>query len=235
VNRVTADRPFANAGRGVLERSTSDLSTRELLQQLFTGDVVDLDQIAQLIDMGKMTSAVSKPDALASMVELPHRTVEVVAAAFEIARRASIGSVAPMIRGPADVATIAQLDLGARTRECVLVVACDAGNNVLRTIVVAQGSVDIASVPVREILNAVLRCDGRAFAVAHNHPAGVREASAVDVSTTDRLSQAARAVGLRFLGHVVVAGDDWLAVASRERRILGSAVTEQSLPAARPT
>jgi DNA repair protein RadC len=207
VNRVTADRPFANAGRGVLERSTSDQSTRELLQQLFTADVVDLDQIAQLIDTGKMTSAVSKPDELASMLELPPRTVEVVAAAFELARSASIGSVAPVIRGPADVAAVAQLDLAARTRECVLVVACDAGNNVLRTIVVAQGSTDTAPTPVREILHAVLRCDARAFAVAHNHPAGLLGSTDADVEATERLMRAARAVGLRFLGHVIVAGN----------------------------
>jgi DNA repair protein RadC len=73
--------------------------------------------------------------------------------------------------------------------------------------IVSQGSADTVPVPVREILNAVLRCDGRAFAIAHNHPAGVVGSSDVDVSATERLAVAARTVGLRFLGHVVVAGD----------------------------
>ncbi|WP_236723165.1 JAB domain-containing protein, partial [Mycobacterium avium] len=68
-------------------------------------------------------------------------------------------------------------------------------------------------VPVREILNAVLRHDGRAFAIAHNHPSGAAEASDADRQVTASVRAAATTVGLRFLGHVVVANDRWNAVA----------------------
>lgn len=40
---------------------------------------------------------------------------------------------------------------------------CDAANRLRRTVVVSEGAIDRSLVPVREILNAVLRHDGRAF------------------------------------------------------------------------
>jgi DNA repair protein RadC len=209
VTHVPAEPASATSAPGVLERSATDQSTRELLQLLLTADVVDLDEIARLIDGGQIAPATSQPDELASLVELPERIVAVIAAALEIARRAAIGHIGRVIRGPADVAAIARRVIGGRTHECVLVVACDAANNVLKTMIVAQGSVDTAPAPVREILHAVLRCDGRSFAIAHNHPAGVLGSTDADVTATERITQAAHAVGLRFLGHVVVAGDKY--------------------------
>ncbi|MGH9224477.1 MAG: JAB domain-containing protein, partial [Acidimicrobiales bacterium] len=62
------------------------------------------------------------------------------------------------------------------------------------------------------VLNAVLRRDGRAFALAHNHPDGDPDPSDADRRATDELKAAARIAGLRFLGHVVVAGAEWRAV-----------------------
>jgi DNA repair protein RadC len=218
VNAVTAEHLLTKPARGVFERSTSDHTTRELLETVLTADLVDLDHVARLIDTGQIAPATSRPDSLASLVELPHRIVEVMAAALEIVRRASIGPIGPVIRGPADVAVIARREVGGRTRECVLVVACDAANRVLKTTIVAQGSVDHSPVPVREILNAVLRHDGRAFAVAHNHPDGALRPTDADVVATERIAAAAHVVGIRFLGHVVVGGDGWVAVTTTRAR-----------------
>lgn len=50
---------------------------------------------------------------------------------------------------------------------------------------------------------------GRSFAVAHNHPSGVLDASVADTMLTRRLDQAAATIGLRFLGHILVAGERW--------------------------
>ena len=69
-------------------------------------------------------------------------------------------------------------------------------------------------VPVREILNAVLRHDGRAFALAHNHPSGDPTPSTSDVRSTGRVVEAADALGLRFLKHVIIAGTRWQRVHS---------------------
>jgi DNA repair protein RadC len=68
------------------------------------------------------------------------------------------------------------------------------------------------------VLNAVLRHDGRAFAVAHSHPSGDPEPSLADRRATAALMDAATTVGLRFLDHVVVAGDRWASATPIQRR-----------------
>lgn len=78
--------------------------------------------------------------------------------------------------------------------------------------VVAEGSIDRSPVPVREILNAVLRHDGRAFAIAHNHPSGESGPSDADRNTATAVAAGAKAAGLRFLGHLIVAGENWEAI-----------------------
>ena len=44
-----------------------------------------------------------------------------------------------------------------------MVLICDAANRPIRVESISEGSMDRAMVPVREILNAVLRHDGRAL------------------------------------------------------------------------
>jgi DNA repair protein RadC len=119
-----------------------------------------------------------------------------------------------LVRGPADVAVIAHRALGTRRRERVIVIVCDSANRHLRTVVVSDGAIDRSMMPAREILNAVLRWYGSAFAIAHNHPRLGPEPSDADVAATRRIADAARVVGLRFLGHVVVGDGGCAAVAT---------------------
>lgn len=130
-------------------------------------------------------------------------------AAFELGRRAAHPDEPVVIRSAEDVARLARRHFDGQRRERVIVLVCDAANRLKRTVVVSEGSIDRSMVPVREILNAVLRNDGRAFALAHNHPSGSSEASRVDQRATVDVRKAADVVGLRFLGHVVLAGSAW--------------------------
>jgi DNA repair protein RadC len=79
-------------------------------------------------------------------------------------------------------------------------------------VTVSEGSINKSLVPVREILNAVLRHDGRAFAIAHNHPSGNPEPSPADVRATCEVREAAAVVGLRFLGQVVIGSPSWRSI-----------------------
>ena len=133
-------------------------------------------------------------------------------AAFELAARAT---AAPTNRGVNSAAAIAELVapmLARERREKVVVVVADAANRVLRVVLVAIGGLDSSPLPVREVLHAVLRYDGRAFALAHNHPSGDPTPSVEDREATGAVGRAADAVGLRFLDHVVIAGSSWRSV-----------------------
>jgi DNA repair protein RadC len=222
--RVAAVRVIEST-RSRCVRPVRDRETNELLAMLLDAAGVEglgVDALAQAIDSGGLRDAAAMPDEPSMDEVVPAAALAALAAAFELTRRAVLPHVPAIIRGPADVAAIARRELGGSRREHVLVIACDAGNRPLRSVVVAHGAVDRVSIPVREILTAVLRCDGRAFAVAHNHPCGDPEPSDADVEATESVAEAARAVGLRFLGHVAVGRDDYRKVGSisesRKRR-----------------
>lgn len=114
----------------------------------------------------------------------------------------------------ADIATIAATQIGRARTERVLLVLLDGRNRVRRIETVASGGATSSLVPVREVLSIALRHDAVAIAVAHNHPGGRAEPSAEDQAVTERLRKACGEVGLRFLDHVIVAGDQWCSVSA---------------------
>ena len=144
------------------------------------------------------------PEELATRSGVGVAKAAALAAAFQLGRRLGRDGVPLVLRSPQDVATVARRELAGLRRERVLVLICDAANRLRRTVIVSEGSIDRTLVPVREILNAVLRHDGRAFAIAHNHPSGNPEPSEADHRATAEVRDAAGVVGLRFLGHVLV-------------------------------
>lgn len=134
-----------------------------------------------------------------------------VVAAFGLASR-----VQPLdrqvIRTSADIAAAAISRIGTARREEVLLFVLDGGNRVRQVLPLAAGGATSSALPVRDALALVLRHDGVAFAVAHNHPGGSPEPSAADRAVTTRLAAAATQVGLRFLDHVVVTTNDWRSI-----------------------
>ena len=137
-----------------------------------------------------------------------------LAAAVELARRVTREPDGTILVGSADIAREAARMLHGQRSEQVVVLVADSRLRLRRTETVAAGSATTCPVPVREVLATVLRHDGIAFAVAHNHPGGDPTPSSDDREATQALRDAAQATGLRFLDHVVVAGTDWRSAAA---------------------
>lgn len=133
-------------------------------------------------------------------------------AAFELAARAASVSTNRIVDSAAAIAELVSPLLVRERREKLVVVVADAANRVLRVVPVATGGLDSSPLPLREVLHVVLRYDGRAFALAHNHPSGDPTPSARDREASAAVGRAAEAVGLRFLDHVVVVGGSWRSV-----------------------
>ncbi|WP_110208013.1 JAB domain-containing protein [Nocardioides daejeonensis] len=133
-------------------------------------------------------------------------------AAFELAARATAAPVNRVVDSAAAIAELVAPLLARERREKVVVLVADAANRALRLVPVATGGLDSSPLPVREVLQAVLRYDGRAFALAHNHPSGDPIPSARDREATAAVERAADAVGLRFLDHVVIGDRSWRSV-----------------------
>lgn len=161
----------------------------------------------------------AEPEELTALSGLTPEQAAALASSFRLARLAESESRPTRLASPADVAAIAMHELKSATRERVIVLVCDAANQVRQVVRISEGSVDRAFLPVREILSAVLRHDGKAFAVAHNHPSGDLKPSDADLKATTDLRTAATVVGLRFLEHLVVAGDKWAVITDWRRSL----------------
>lgn len=192
------------------------LTDRELIALVLrngTAGKSAIDLGAELIaEYGSIQAlAAARPEELATRPGVGLAKAAALVAAFQLSRR-SVRNDPIRLRNAEDLAAIARGELASARRERLVVVVCGAGNRVQRVITVSEGALDRSVVLVREILNAVLRHDGRAFAIAHNHPSGTAEPSRADIRATAAVRSAASATGLRFLGHVVVTPGGWCSV-----------------------
>lgn len=135
-----------------------------------------------------------------------------IVAAFTLVSRLGVPRSGDRLTTSAEIASIAQSRIGQERSERVLVLIADTSLRLIHIEVVAAGRAQGCPVPVREVLATVLRHDGSAFALAHNHPSGDPTPSPADVDVTAHVREAAASVGLRFLDHVVVTTTDWRSV-----------------------
>jgi DNA repair protein RadC len=193
------------------------LSDRELVALLLgTGGAgVGAHRLAErvLAWFGSMASlAGAHPADLAAVPGIGTTKAAAIVAAFELGRRVVRPSTGAVISSSADLVPVVAPLLRGRAKERLVLVVCDNAGRVTSCEVISEGSAERALVPVREVAVAVVRRDGRAFALAHNHPSGDPTPSAADVAATARVEQAARTLGVRLLDHVVVTDTGWCRV-----------------------
>ncbi len=81
-----------------------------------------------------------------------------------------------------------------------------------------NGTIDGASVYPREVVKKALDRNAAAVIFAHNHPSGIAEPSAADISLTRKLREALILVDIRVLDHFVIG--DKIAVSLAERGLI---------------
>lgn len=217
-----ADLPAHDRPRERLARLGAEaLSEQELVALVLgsgrRGESVLVLSAELLAEFGGVAGlATARPEELRRRCGVGDARAAALVAAFQLGRLAAHASEEVVVlRSPEDAAAIALRELAGLRRERVIVIVCDAGNRVRRVVTVADGALDRSSFPVREVLNAVLRHDGKAFAVAHNHPSGDPTPSKSDFAATVELRQGAGTVHLRLLDHIVVGADDWSSTTQR--------------------
>nr|WP_245653251.1 DNA repair protein RadC [Herbidospora sakaeratensis] len=198
----------------LLEKGGNALADRELLAILLGSgsrgmSAVELASrvISHCGDLGEL--ARSEPHRLLSVPGVGPAKAARVAAAFHLVRRSQSGPGPLRITSSADLAALVAPLLREQTKERLVLVVCDAAGGVLRQLVLTEGGSDHTSLPVRDVITAVLTSGGAAFGVAHNHPSGSTEPSPADVASTDHLRHASDIVGLTFLDHLVVTDTKW--------------------------
>jgi DNA repair protein RadC len=114
--------------------------------------------------------------------------------------------VRDVILSPADAFALFAA-LAEEVRERFWVAFVDEWGGILSLRIGPPAGISEAPLPIAEMLRGALACGATALIVAHNHPGGDPAPSLQDVRTTRRLAQAAQAIDIRLLDHVVVARD----------------------------
>lgn len=92
--------------------------------------------------------------------------------------------------------------------ECHLLML-DQGLGVKGSVMLSRGGITGTSVDVRCLLRHAILAQAVAVVLCHNHPSGRVQPSHEDDNLTNRVSEACSAVGIRFMDHVIFAGNDY--------------------------
>jgi len=148
----------------------------------------------------------SHPDGLLQVAGVGAAKAARVIAAVELGRRSL--SHAPgariQLRTPRDAAAYLLPAFGSRPTEQFGVVLLDTKHRVLRTTVVAAGTLNATIVEPRDVFREALMGAAAAVVVFHTHPSGDPSPSPDDVELTRRLAAAGALMGIDLVDHIVL-------------------------------
>jgi DNA repair protein RadC len=127
-------------------------------------------------------------------------------AALELGRRtlSHAPSARVRLRTPREAAEYLLPTFGARAVEQFGIVLLDSRHRVLKTTVVASGSLNATIVLPRDVFREAVLGGAAAVVAFHNHPSGDPSPSPDDVELTTRLAAAGRLIGIEVVDHVVL-------------------------------
>jgi DNA repair protein RadC len=148
----------------------------------------------------------STVDDLAQVAGIGRARAAQVLAALELGRRTLTHGPGPRVqlRSPRDAAAYLLPTFGARGVEQFGVVLLDSKHRVLRTTIVASGTLNSTIVQPRDVFREAMLGAAASFVAFHNHPSGDPTPSPEDVELTRRLRAAGLLMGIEVVDHVVL-------------------------------
>lgn len=125
---------------------------------------------------------------------------------MEVARRVldADRAVAPHLETSAQIYAYLRPRALGLPNEKTWVLTLNSRNRLLRCVELSSGTARQTLVRPAEVLRETVRENATAFVLAHNHPSGDPQPSAADVRVTRQLRDAAAALDLVFLDHLVL-------------------------------
>ena len=125
----------------------------------------------------------------------------VISASLELGRRRTVRN-GSTISTPNDIFMEIR-HFASRQQEQFIVVALNGAHEVLNVFSATTGLVNRTLIHPREVFADPISRRATAVILAHNHPSGVLDPSAEDISTTTRLVERGELLGIRVLDHLV--------------------------------
>jgi DNA repair protein RadC len=148
----------------------------------------------------------STADDLARTAGIGRAKAAQVLAALELGRRTLAHSPRArlQLRTPREAAGFLLPAFGSRPVEHFGVVLLDTKHRVLRTTVLAVGSMNTTVVEPRDVFREAVSGAAAAIVVFHNHPSGDPSPSPDDVELTRRLDAAGVLMGIKLIDHIIL-------------------------------
>jgi DNA repair protein RadC len=94
--------------------------------------------------------------------------------------------------------------MGHITIERVRVLHLNAKNMLIRDEVISEGSIDQATVHVREVIRRAIDLGSSAIILVHNHPSGDPAPSRADIALTRDIIDAGKRLNVAVHDHVII-------------------------------
>lgn len=104
--------------------------------------------------------------------------------------------------------------IGRSNRENICVLFLDNKGRVSYCDIVGEGTINMASVYIRNIVELALRFRVVSVIFSHNHPRGLVNPSNADISVTHELYQALKTVQIKLTDHIIFTETDFLSMRS---------------------
>ena len=195
----------------LLEQGSGALSDAELVAVLLRNGTrgVSAIQIARelLDDKGGLGGLLGTTPQMLRRPGVGKAKAAGLLAALEIARRLAREEVTERetLSRPSEIARYLHLRYQTRDQEVMGALFLDTRNRRLGDREVYRGTLDRAAVEPREILKECLLRGAAGVILFHTHPSGDPTPSPDDTAFTLRMAEAAKAVGIRLVDHLVLA------------------------------
>ncbi len=136
---------------------------------------------------------------------------ETVAAALKIVQSAALRmlrteiTLQPVLASWQSVIDYLRADMGSISIERVRVLHLNAKNMLLRDEIISEGSIDQATVHVREVIRRAIDLGSSAIILVHNHPSGDPSPSRADIALTREIIDAGKRLNIAVHDHVIIA------------------------------
>lgn len=117
-------------------------------------------------------------------------------------------SLMPILSDWQGLADYLRFDMGCLATERVRILHLNAKNMLIRDEILAEGTIDRASIHVREVIRRAIELGSAAIILAHNHPSGDPAPSAADIAVTKRVDDLCAGLGIAFIDHLIIGRAD---------------------------
>lgn len=92
--------------------------------------------------------------------------------------------------------------------EVLYILSLDTKCKLIATNSVTSAADDYAQVSLKEVASIVLKTGAKFVALVHNHPSGVTEPSADDITVTQKIKNVLKPIEVTLIEHVIISGEN---------------------------